>query len=113
AKTNERKELSSSALEYLWHYHWPGNVRELFNNLERAVVLTSDRVITEKDFPAIIPEQDSSVGRSVHITPLKELEKSQIKLALEVEGGNKTRAAAALGVSRRQLYRLMHKHKIF
>ncbi|RMF67522.1 MAG: sigma-54-dependent Fis family transcriptional regulator, partial [Calditrichaeota bacterium] len=42
AKTNERKELSSSALEYLWHYHWPGNVRELFNNLERAVVLTSD-----------------------------------------------------------------------
>jgi two-component system response regulator HydG len=112
-KSGQKKELSSEALEMLWHYHWPGNIRELFNILERAVVLSSDRFITKKDLPTLASQPDSHQDNPSSITPLRDLERSQILLALKVEDGNKTRAAAALGIDRRHLYRLMKKHNIF
>ncbi|MFQ5769790.1 MAG: sigma-54-dependent transcriptional regulator [bacterium] len=113
AKSGKKKELTPGALELLWHYHWPGNVRELFNILERAVVLSSDNYITEQDLPSIATYHKVHGLNQSKITPLKELEKNQILLALSVEKGNKTKAASMLGIGRRQLYRLMKKHNIF
>jgi len=112
-KSGQKKELSSEALEMLWHYHWPGNIRELFNILERAVVLSSHRFITKKDLPTLATQEDSQQVNPSSITPLRDLERNQILLALKVENGNKTRAAAALRIDRRHLYRLMKKHNIF
>ncbi|NIR53002.1 sigma-54-dependent Fis family transcriptional regulator [candidate division KSB1 bacterium] len=113
AKVGEKKEITPAALELLWHYDWPGNVRELFNVLERAIVLAPENLIGEEDLPSIISNQNPKTKHRSEITPLIELEKNQILLALNVENGNRTKAAAALGVSRRQLYRLMRKHNIF
>ncbi|RMD91540.1 MAG: sigma-54-dependent Fis family transcriptional regulator [Calditrichaeota bacterium] len=112
-KSGIKKELTPGALEVLWHYHWPGNIRELFNVLERAIVLSPNKYITEKDLPTLIKPLSKPSKKPSPITPLKELERDQILLALSVEKGNKTRAAAALGINRRQLYRLMKKHNIF
>ncbi|MFQ5825010.1 MAG: sigma-54-dependent transcriptional regulator [bacterium] len=112
-KSGKKKELTPSALELLWHYNWPGNIRELFNILERAIVFSSDNYITEHDLPSIASKQQIQRINHSKITTLKELEKNQILLALSVENGNKTKAATALGIGRRQLYRLMKKHNIF
>ncbi|MFQ6113744.1 MAG: sigma 54-interacting transcriptional regulator, partial [bacterium] len=112
-KSGKKKELTPGALELLWQYDWPGNVRELFNVLERAIVLSSDNYITEHDLPSIASNQQVQQFKRSKITPLKEMEKNQILLALSVENGNKTKAATALGIGRRQLYRLMKKHNIF
>jgi DNA-binding NtrC family response regulator len=112
-KSGKKKELTPGALELLWHHNWPGNIRELFNILERAIVFSSDNYISEYDLPSIaFDRQVKRVNRS-KISPLKEIEKNQILLALSVENGNKTKAAAALGIGRRQLYRLLKKHNIF
>ena len=113
ARSGEKKELTPNALELLWHYHWPGNVRELFNMLERAFVISSDNYITEQDLPSIGTLHKVQRLNQSQITPLRELEKNQILLALSVEKGNKTKAASALKIGRRQLYRLMKKHNIF
>ncbi|MFQ5865143.1 MAG: sigma-54-dependent transcriptional regulator [bacterium] len=112
-KSGKKKELTPDALELLWQHDWPGNVRELFNILERAIVLSSDNYITKHDLPSIASSQQVRHLKRSKITPLKELEKNQILLALSVENGNKTKAAAALGIGRRQLYRLMKKHNVF
>lgn len=113
AKSGRSKVLTPNALQLLWHHHWPGNIRELFNLLERAIVLSSDSYITERDFPSISsPDRQDKLEPS-KIASLKELERSQILLALSIENWNKTKAASSLGIGRRQLYRLMKKHNIF
>ena len=72
--------ISEDALDILTDYQWPGNVRELKNVIERAVVLTQDRVITQKDLPENISEKRIE-DRKFTIpfgTPLREIEKKII-----------------------------------
>ena len=100
------------------HYHWPGNVRELRNVIERALILEDDDVITTKYVPRNLgagPNQ-TAAGRSgadeiFHLPPagasLEQVEMSLVRQAIERSGGNQTRAAELLGISRDQLrYRL-------
>src|SRR3989475_11370903 len=102
-------------------YHWPGNVRELRNVIERALILEDDDVITTKYVPRAVAEgvkqslpQD---GRADGVSSrfrlpaegvgLEEVEMSLVRQAIERSGGNQTKAAELLGISRDQLrYRL-------
>jgi DNA-binding NtrC family response regulator len=106
-----RHRVDPPALQALCRYDWPGNVRELVNVLERAQILAEDPVITLDDLPetvvAAAPEQGEGDPRH-----LREVERRHIKAVLEEEGGNKVRAARALGISRRALYRLLDKHHL-
>jgi DNA-binding NtrC family response regulator len=101
-------------------YHWPGNVRELRNVIERALILEDDEVITTKYVPRGvvagtnqgISEGDGLGAHDMFRLPpagasLEEVEMSLVRQAIERSGGNQTRAAELLGISRDQLrYRL-------
>jgi two-component system NtrC family response regulator len=95
----------------LLQYPWPGNVRELRNTVERAVILERERLVSCRslllDTSLAMPcgDHDGSVSAGVPagIVPLEKLEEIMVRRALEATGGNQTRAAELLGVSRDQL----------
>ena len=101
-------------------YEWPGNVRELRNVIERALILEDDEVITMKYIPRAVADGARSVstdGRSVGSgsqfrlpvegVGLEDVEMSLVRQAIERSGGNQTKAAELLHISRDQLrYRL-------
>ncbi|WP_345689622.1 sigma 54-interacting transcriptional regulator [Novipirellula caenicola] len=101
--------ISEAAQKRLLEYHWPGNIRELRNVIERAVVLNQKNVIEETDL-ALSPT--GNVGRTssassetaVEMT-LAELEQQHIERVLRHTDGNKSRAAAMLGIERSTLDR--------
>jgi two-component system, NtrC family, response regulator PilR len=107
-------ELDPAAAELLAQYDFPGNVRELENVLERAVTLSDGRAITaaelqlrrHSDLPgapagrAAPPPSGAGWPLEQHVV---EVERQAIRDALQKTGGNKTRAAALLGMTFRQL----------
>ncbi len=100
-KLNKNIEaLSSEAMPILMEYSWPGNVRELENVIERAVLLAKGRWITpdeliQQSSPDLGPAEALSLKKAV-----KRLEREFIAKALKLTGGNRTRAAKILEVSR-------------
>jgi two-component system response regulator PilR (NtrC family) len=109
ARENQLKgtpELDPLALAQLQAYPFPGNVRELENVLERAVTLSDGKRITAEEL-RLRREPRTAELPAAHGTPLdqhvEELEKRAIRDALEKTKGNKTRAAALLGLTFRQL----------
>jgi DNA-binding NtrC family response regulator len=108
-----RCRIHPDALEALLRYAWPGNVRELANVLERAQILAADRIITPDDLPEDVvgagPETGAGEGGGRR---LRDVERRHVLEVLRHEKGNKVRAAKALGVSRRALYRLIAKYHL-
>jgi len=100
-----RMRLDAAVKERLRAYPWPGNVRELQNAVERAVILAPpEGSLQADDFPApSSAADDTSVLPSGGLLALDELEKRAITEALRQCGGNRTRAAEALGISIRTL----------
>ena len=104
----ESKDISSVSPEVMTiflSYSWPGNLRELENVIERAVVLAKRNTIG----PGIIPvEIKSEVKKKIKgadsVKPLKELEIDMILQAIDAFNGNKSKAAKALGITRKVLY---------
>jgi DNA-binding NtrC family response regulator len=105
--------ITKSALQVLIEYPFPGNVRELKNIIERVMILENKEVI---DLPAL-PQELLGQGPSLAPQPafllphmgvvLDDVEKSLIDQALRRTGGNQTRAARLLGLTRDTLrYRL-------
>jgi len=102
--------ISEDVLEILTDYQWPGNVRELKNVIERAVVLTQDRIITQKDLPENISKEKVE-ERKLTIpfgTPLREIEKKIILETLRRSKGDKEITANLLGITPRTIYRKMN-----
>jgi DNA-binding NtrC family response regulator len=107
--------LSRQAQAALFRHDWPGNVRELARTIEHAALLTQGNFIGLKDLPPAL--QHLSVppgGRAFEGGPLTldEVERAQILQALRIAGNNKVRAAELLSISRRSLYRKLHRHRI-
>jgi DNA-binding NtrC family response regulator len=103
--------ISDNARLELRQYSWPGNIRELRNVLERAALLSDDRVIDKTGLEFEFSERQalaSDVGMK-NLT-LKEMEKRHIAQALELEGGRVTRTAKLLGMPRSSLYAKMREH---
>jgi transcriptional regulator with PAS, ATPase and Fis domain len=95
--------VTADELDYLRQYDWPGNVRELRNLIERSLILGALNV------SALYPGLGTgSTGRPVGApatTDLHAMEKRHILAVLDSVGGDKTRAAQLLGISRRTLER--------
>lgn len=104
--------FAEDALEAIRLYSWPGNVRELRNALEYAVVLGEQRFIRAADLPSAIasqsascvvpPDADPALVRLP--VPAARLEQLNVEAALRSVGGNRSRAAALLGINRTTLY---------
>ena len=91
--------LDPDALARLSAYGFPGNVRELENRIERAYILCSSDVITARD----LGEPFSRAARPPRTGRLHDQERELIERVLAKHGGNRTRAAVELGISRRTL----------
>jgi transcriptional regulator with PAS, ATPase and Fis domain len=105
--------LSEAAMARLVRYPWPGNVRELENEIERLAVLGSEHDVLPEELISPRMRQRPSMPPPPPGVTLPEavdaLERQMIADALARHGGNKSRAATELGVSRRNLIRLAQK----
>ena len=103
-------EVTPEAMELLKQQPWPGNIRQLANIVERTLLVTPGDILDARDFQA----QGLSAEKTVADNPgrLKSKEKEEIENALTESGGNLTRAAALLGVTRQTLYRRLAKYNI-
>jgi DNA-binding NtrC family response regulator len=112
------RSITPDALDALTRYAWPGNVRELANVIERAKILADGPSITRRDLPSGIVQSITAThatcecGSAKSPDHLESLERLHIERMLQAEHGNKARAARALGISRRRLYRLLEKYGI-
>ncbi|MDE7345814.1 MAG: sigma-54 dependent transcriptional regulator [Muribaculaceae bacterium] len=103
-------EVTEEAMELLKRQPWPGNIRQLANIVERTLLVTPGDTLDARDFQA----QGLSPDKSAAASPgrLKSREKTEIENALTESGGNLTRAAAILGITRQTLYRRLAKYDI-
>jgi hypothetical protein len=93
--------------EFLETYDWPGNIRQLRNALESMAVLASGDRLTLDDLPATLHDL-SRRNDNLNIPPgmsLEDLQREAAEQALAQHQGNRTHAAAALGISVRTLQR--------
>lgn len=105
----EIPRISSEAMSWLSAQPYPGNIRELKNLVERTMIVSGSANLDVEDFKnAALPEiQTTSSGLSG--STLDNIEKNAIISALEQSGGNLSRAAESLGITRQSLYRRIDK----
>jgi DNA-binding NtrC family response regulator len=112
----EKKQITEGALKYLINYNWPGNIRELENIIERCVVVTSRKIITEEDLPSYITNYNPAISIDKQCDLLNSVidtaEKDVLIKALKQCKGNRTKASVLLGISRRSLHRKIIKYSI-
>ncbi|MBP2674153.1 MAG: modulated sigma54 specific transcriptional regulator, Fis family [Deltaproteobacteria bacterium] len=103
-----RRSFSPLAMQALLEYAWPGNVRELENAVERARICSRGEVIEESALPAEIRRRGAAArGATAFGERAQGPDSERLKEALACCGGNRTEAAARLGVSRVTLWRRM------
>ncbi len=90
--------LSPAAEELLQNYPWPGNVRELRNEIERACIVCGGKQLEPSHF-------SPNIRSRTRILTLEEMEREYIKKVVQLCGGNKSKAARLLGISRPTLRR--------
>jgi DNA-binding NtrC family response regulator len=110
----EALTLSEDAAAALLAHDWPGNVRELRNSIERAKLLASERIVAAPDLNLPVPHRTAAEGETARRgdrdgeQPSREL----IEASLREAGGNISRAAQSLGLSRQALYRRMERFNL-
>jgi DNA-binding NtrC family response regulator len=104
-------KAGKAAISKLQQYAWPGNVRELQHSVERAIIMSSSRSLAPQDF--VLSSTDLP-GADVALESfnLEEVEKTVIKRVLDRHGGNISRSAQELGLTRTSLYRRIQRYGI-
>jgi DNA-binding NtrC family response regulator len=108
-----RKKIAGfdpGAMQSLRDHSWPGNVRELDHAIERAVLLSAGTMIRASDLALRAPNPGGALR--LEDMSLEEVEKHLIQRTLARHGGNVSRAADALGLSRSALYRRLEKFSL-
>ena len=110
--------IPASIHEQFAHYHWPGNVRELENVIERMLLLPADFEFSEQGVATDLLQTREKSIRSLHQglpedgLSLVQIERDLLVAALAKFGGNQTKAAHYLNISRRTLIYRMGKYKL-
>jgi two-component system, NtrC family, response regulator HydG len=103
------KTVAAGTLKKLQKYHWPGNIRELQHAIERAVIMSEDNILQPGDFLFLLQKEGSS-EMDLQDFNLESVEKLVIQKAISKHGGNISKAAKELGLTRASLYRRLEKH---
>ena len=105
--------ISEEAMQKLVYYHWPGNVRELKSAFEYGFVTCQELLIQPHHFPpAVTSAQPIAKTIKKNLLNRADMKKKQLIEALERAGGNQSRAADILGVSRVTVWNRMKKYDI-
>jgi two-component system NtrC family response regulator len=104
--------VSPEAMETLLSYAWPGNIRELENVVQSALVRSKGKEIATADLPSYVAWGLSDLKKGSEAKVLEAAEERMVRNALKHAGGNKSRASALLGITRKRLYRLMRTYNI-
>lgn len=109
-----RKELSRSAERTLIAYDWPGNVRELRNVMERAIILSGAEATIHPRHLGL-PAEASAAQSEIKLTfdhepTLEEMRRHYVEMLNEKYSGHRAKLAGALGISERNLYRLLQRY---
>ena len=102
-------EFDEPSRRLMLSYAWPGNVRELNHVIERAVLMASGERIRAEDLGL---RGGGEPAKSLEDMSMEEVESFLVKKALKRSGGNVSRAAEALGLSRSAFYRRMEKYGV-
>jgi DNA-binding NtrC family response regulator len=112
-------DFDNDVIQLLEKYNWPGNVRELANVIERAVTLAKGNRITINELPAEINTEDDSAITFYNLPlqeakkkSLEELERKYLIYLLSKHSGHVTKIAEEAGMTRRNIHRLLNRHKI-
>ena len=110
------KQFTQAATRNMVAYDWPGNVRELKNVVERAIILSQDSADIRVQH---LTFGGSSTGSALGICldfesepSLQEIERSYLKLLLDKYSGHRNSIANVMGISERNVYRLLEKHSL-
>ncbi len=105
-----KKRIGAGTMKRLQKHDWPGNIRELQHAVERAVILGESTVLEPHDF--FIPDNDEKDddGFNPDTLNLEEVEKVLVRKVIDKYGGNISRAAKELGLTRASLYRRIEKY---
>ncbi len=116
AHENRPAALSPPAVAALLAYDWPGNVRELENTMIRASLLCRDGRIEPDDLglPTAAPATDGAIGQFQEMkqATIRNFEQDYLRRLLAAHRGNVTQAARTSGQDRRELGKLLKKHRI-
>ncbi|MCU7904303.1 MAG: PEP-CTERM-box response regulator transcription factor [Candidatus Thiodiazotropha sp. (ex Epidulcina cf. delphinae)] len=100
--------FTKEALTAIEEYRWPGNVRELENRIKRSIVMADDQMITQEELQL---NQDSGETMPINLREVREQAEARAVIrAMSYVGGNVSKAADLLGVSRPTLYDLVNKY---
>ncbi len=107
---SSRKKITGftkEAMDVLMHYSYPGNVRELENIVERAIILEKSGHITPESLPQTIKMFQIETIEPDKVKTIEELNKEYAEKVIDMFGGNKSKAAEVLGISRTSLWRIL------
>ncbi len=103
-------KMDKAVLQKMKKYSWPGNIRELQHAVERAVILSENRIINSAEL--VLNASPSKARPETTPRTLDEMEKLFILQSLDANEGNVSQTAITLGMTRTALYRRMKKHGI-
>ena len=98
------------AMDVLQRYSWPGNIRELQHAIERAIIMADGNELDSRDFFFLSAKPTSEKTSSSTTLNLDDMERSTIQRAIDKNGGNISKAAKELGLTRASLYRRLEKY---
>jgi two-component system, NtrC family, response regulator HydG len=102
------KRVNASTYKRLEKHHWPGNIRELQHAVERAVIMSDANILEPQDF--FLSQYDNDESKEPDTYNLEETERLLIRKVIDKHGGNISKAAKELGLTRASLYRRIEKY---
>ncbi len=106
--------FSPEAMQLMMKYPWPGNIRELRNAVEYAFVLSHQNIIGPEHLQEKITRHNINTDQKIFVTTLRPSDSVRQKLiqTLKETGGNQSKAAAILGISRVTVWKHIKKYNI-
>jgi DNA-binding NtrC family response regulator len=104
-------QLSDDAAAALLAHEWPGNVRELRNSIERVKLLVRGKIVAAGDLNLPVSHRSVAESEGTRRDP-DQPSRDAIEAGLREAGGNISRAAQSLGLSRQALYRRMERFNL-